>query len=236
MNHSDDRPVSLFKILRNLHLKETGIIPRIAVSLVSGLVLTAVALGSSWLIVFIESTKVGRFIRVNDDLLAVTFSVCGLIWLALLAWIWRGTQKSRFPTMALCGTLGLWLAVIFGCVVIDQAFRFAEEEYLMATLCLIAGAVTVLIWLPTVQRLRLGRPVVNSENLVNVTCPHCGYSLIGLRELRCPECGTQFAIDELIRRQNYGTASLSTHPSPRLAASSAVQTAEPAGEEVLPKT
>ena len=86
----------------------------------------------------------------------------------------------------------------------------------MAALCLVAGAVTLLFWLPTAQRLRLGRPVVNSENLVNVTCPHCGYSLIGLRDLRCPECGTQFSIDELIRRQNYGIPLQSAGQTPNL--------------------
>ena len=51
---------------------------------------------------------------------------------------------------------------------------------------------------------RGGRPVVGRDNLVRVKCPECGYSLIGLRDLRCPECGATFTIDELIRAQHYG--------------------------------
>ncbi len=30
-------------------------------------------------------------------------------------------------------------------------------------------------------------------------CPRCGYSLVGLRQCRCPECGTEFSLDELWR-------------------------------------
>ena len=53
------------------------------------------------------------------------------------------------------------------------------------------------------QRLLRGKSVVGPDNQVRVHCPSCGYSLIGLRNLRCPECGTEFTIDELIRSQGY---------------------------------
>ena len=235
MSHRDDSPVSLFKILRNLHQKETGIVPRIFVSIISGLLLTAAAFLGGFVIAM--ALGVGR---VDDDFLAMTFAVCSFVWLALLIWIWRDNHQSGFPLMAAFGTLGLWLATIFGCVFIDQAFRLVDEEYLIAALCRVSGALTLLFWLPAVQRLRLGRPVVNSENLVNVTCPHCGYSLIGLRELRCPECGTQFAIDELIRRQNYGAGFLSGGRTSRSPLQQAVHPAETSGDssrdQVLPKT
>ena len=33
-----------------------------------------------------------------------------------------------------------------------------------------------------------------------VRCGSCGYSLVGLREVRCPECGWQSTIDEAVRR------------------------------------
>ena len=34
-----------------------------------------------------------------------------------------------------------------------------------------------------------------------IVCPTCGYNLTGLRETRCPECGTQFTVDGLLAAQ-----------------------------------
>lgn len=42
---------------------------------------------------------------------------------------------------------------------------------------------------------------------MRVHCPQCGCSLIGLTELRCPECGARFTIDKLIGAQGYTGAS-----------------------------
>ncbi len=33
----------------------------------------------------------------------------------------------------------------------------------------------------------------------DVPCPSCGYNLRGLREARCPECGSSFTIEQLVR-------------------------------------
>jgi ribosomal protein L37E len=33
-----------------------------------------------------------------------------------------------------------------------------------------------------------------------LVCPRCGYSLIGLREVRCPECGWNTTVDDVVRR------------------------------------
>jgi hypothetical protein len=30
-------------------------------------------------------------------------------------------------------------------------------------------------------------------------CPRCGYSFVGLTQCRCPECGTEFSLDEIWR-------------------------------------
>jgi hypothetical protein len=39
-----------------------------------------------------------------------------------------------------------------------------------------------------------------------VACPTCGYDLRGLSCARCPECGTEYTIDELFARQFTGHA------------------------------
>ena len=33
------------------------------------------------------------------------------------------------------------------------------------------------------------------------TCPRCGYNLSGLTRCRCPECGTEYKLDQLWRAQ-----------------------------------
>jgi len=33
-----------------------------------------------------------------------------------------------------------------------------------------------------------------------VPCPKCGYDLRGQQECRCPECGQQFTVGELMQR------------------------------------
>lgn len=81
-----------------------------------------------------------------------------------------------------------------------------SSDVLFSAWCLLAGALVILLWLPTLHGFRWGRSIVDAEGLVNVHCPECGYSLIGLPELRCPECGTKFTIDKLIRKQKYGVA------------------------------
>lgn len=57
---------------------------------------------------------------------------------------------------------------------------------------------TVVIWRETTteraQRLR-------GAARGGVACPTCGYNLTGLTTTRCPECGTQFTLDELLAQQ-----------------------------------
>jgi len=39
---------------------------------------------------------------------------------------------------------------------------------------------------------------INMEQLL--VCPQCGYSLIGLRDVRCPECGWSTTVDDIVSR------------------------------------
>ena len=64
---------------------------------------------------------------------------------------------------------------------------------------LIAGGIVILVWLPVALRLQRGKPVIGADNQVDVHCPSCGYSLVGLHQARCPECGWQTTLDELFR-------------------------------------
>ena len=39
------------------------------------------------------------------------------------------------------------------------------------------------------------------QRLGALVCPTCGYNLMGLREARCPECGSHFTLDQLYAYQ-----------------------------------
>jgi hypothetical protein len=206
MNPRPHRPTGVLHVLRNLHKAEVGTLPRLVLGLCSGLLLSAVAMLSAWVYASLQPRiRAGSgysYIYVRDEYLATAFAVCGLVWFFSLIWIWRGAIRSRpFITPALY-TVGVAIAATVAGVVIDGFVR-RDQEILIGALVMFAGAVALIIWTSAVLRYRRGKPVLDPENLVDVRCPQCEYSLIGLRSLRCPECGSEFTIDELIRSQDY---------------------------------
>ena len=54
---------------------------------------------------------------------------------------------------------------------------------------------TVLVWRETPQE-RIERLIAAGTDAV--CCPVCGYNMTGLRESRCPECGSTFTLDQLL--------------------------------------
>lgn len=57
---------------------------------------------------------------------------------------------------------------------------------------------TVLIWRETAEE-RIAR--ISAAGTDAVLCPNCGYNMTGLREARCPECGSAFTLDQLVSSQ-----------------------------------
>ena len=55
-----------------------------------------------------------------------------------------------------------------------------------------------LLWRET-SRERAARLMTTSKSAI--VCPKCGYNLTGLQGTRCPECGTQYTLDELLLGQ-----------------------------------
>ena len=48
-----------------------------------------------------------------------------------------------------------------------------------------------------------GRPLEDRSGALVVLCPRCQYSMVGLESCQCPECGTAYTVDRLIKEQNY---------------------------------
>jgi hypothetical protein len=69
-----------------------------------------------------------------------------------------------------------------------------DRMFLVGAAALMAGAAVCGAWVPAAACLdRRGRPAGGP-----VVCVACGYSMRGLADLTCPECGRRHTIDELV--------------------------------------
>ncbi|MBU0640172.1 MAG: hypothetical protein KKB50_15005 [Planctomycetes bacterium] len=190
---------SIYRSLwRDLRSPEPHLIVRMVLSLVTGLMLTAVGVTAAWVFAHLRGAN-----YVRDEHIGVALFLAGLCWCVVLLVIWSPVRHGRQFVAPAIATVALGGTTIAGMIAIDE-WLSGNEELLMGAVALLGIAAALLVWLPTIYRALRGRPVVNQENQVLVNCPDCGYSLIGLRDLRCPECGRTFTIDELIRAQGYG--------------------------------
>jgi hypothetical protein len=130
----------------------------------------------------------------------VEYAFIGAYWILL----WRGSV--RWNRERIIGTLLVTLtAVLCGAVGASIILELARAPLPLAML--IGGGLvpivwvlgTVLVWKESSQE-RLER--LKTYGTDAVCCPVCGYNMTGLREARCPECGGQFTIDELLTAQH----------------------------------
>jgi hypothetical protein len=180
---------------RELRGKRPHIVLRLTATVVSGLALLAASLIGSWT----WAHCLGRgFVREAELESAVIMGAA--IWLAALVRIWKNTRTA----LHVIWTGALVAAVIGLSFVVEEVWHVRDSEFFILAFILLGLAGVILVWLPVLMRGVRHRPVIDTQDIVRVNCPECGYLLVGLRDLRCPECGTQFTLDELIRAQNYG--------------------------------
>ncbi|MDB5294009.1 MAG: hypothetical protein JWL69_5250 [Phycisphaerales bacterium] len=70
----------------------------------------------------------------------------------------------------------------------------------------IASAIAPMLWVIATIFISYETAAERTERLRtlsrdDVVCPNCEYNLTGLTSTRCPECGTQFTLDELMAAQ-----------------------------------
>jgi hypothetical protein len=124
--------------------------------------------------------------------LGAAFAVCWvLIWRKAVSW-----TAGRAVLTALAWPVAAAAGSLFGLV-----FAAASHEEEVAVI--VAGMLALAIWIAATaciwretpaERVARRDPRMGSW----LTCPRCGYSMKGLREARCPECGTQYTLDELL--------------------------------------
>jgi hypothetical protein len=104
-----------------------------------------------------------------------------------------------------------WVARIVCAVVVASAGTLAAAHFLAPSLVYGGGLVTKLpFWACAITLLAVWMAVRSQkwwmtsflrhlEANQSRVCPHCGYPLIGLREVQeCPECGTPYDVRELV--------------------------------------
>ena len=153
-----------------------------------------------YLVVFVVGENYNG-LRLRDDvsiMLAgcVTFVFIAAYW--VLLWRrsvnWTGSRRSwTFGALIGAMFLGVVLGAAVG-IIDDDVGRFVGT----VTGPMLWLVATAFVWRETAAE-RSAR--VAAANVDAVVCPNCGYNLTGLREARCPECGAQFTLDQLLSDQ-----------------------------------
>lgn len=140
--------------------------------------------------------RYGSFGRTSLVAGAFTWAFVAVAWW----WLWRKPvmwtpqRRSRTWVAALASAgAGVVLGIVTGSVETEVGWFVGTA----APPLLWLGA-TALLWQETdAERVRRTGHVGHGP----VLCPECRYDLTGLTAARCPECGTQYTLDELYARQ-----------------------------------
>ena len=192
-----ENQLSLWRTLREA---EPRVFLRISVSISLASLLVGLALLGGG----VAGVWFGSAVRPSTAASALLLAAC-CIWVVGLWRIWGAIRSVRPIVHSAVATVVIALLVIAGLIACDEYVHRGEAE-LMTGWFFSGFALIMFTWISAIHRLNRRFPVLDRDNQVRVHCPNCSYSLIGLTELRCPECGTTFTIDELIRAQRYAGA------------------------------
>jgi hypothetical protein len=118
-------------------------------------------------------------------------------------WVMLWGKLVRWTAFRIAVTLALLPVCAIGAMIVFLRSDFyvpsvAASIISVGAACLTWLIGTTLIWRETTRE-RAERVRATARGAV--VCPTCGYNLTGLREARCPECGSSFTLDELMAGQ-----------------------------------
>jgi hypothetical protein len=153
----------------------------------------------------------------EGELVAMDLVIAGALWLGALYLLWRPRRSLPQPAsdllepgkqpwiIPITGTLLATVAALLGAwYIVHSTYVAGDQRYLHGVLWTAIGGILLLLWLPALRTsFTRTRELFDLGGQINVRCPRCNYLLVGLKQLRCPECGLEFTIDELIRAQKF---------------------------------
>jgi hypothetical protein len=134
----------------------------------------------------------------------LSFALSGLIaWAFLATWwflLWRKSVRwnGRRIGVTAASVLVAAAAGFFIASILNKSERGFGDFVGSATAPLLWIVATIFVWRETANE-RATR--VDNTGRDAIICPTCGYNLTGLKDARCPECGTQFTLDQLLASQ-----------------------------------
>ncbi len=168
---------------------------------------TAALLGAGLIVVGTVEALSGR---VGDATAAVVMASVGVAWCVALGSLWWSYRRGQRLVRTIFAVLGVWLVIIPLTVVLDVTVRRAEP--IIVGVVFLGVAATITLIATVAYRGLGGRAVQDPDGEVHVNCPSCRYSMVGLASCTCPECGTAYTIDQIIRGQDYAVLRRRTPP------------------------
>lgn len=198
---SPNGPSIAFSFLSDIRSGVAGVVPRIVLSVAAAIGLVAAVL--LVLGTFAAWTPPLKTFS-SDGAISMGLAAAAFGWVFALAWIWTPyDRRLRRPVGAGLAFVGVWLICLVVCVAVEAMVGPERAKWLLQTGCvLVAANLTLLGGLRLIYPSRAAGPVAGRSADVAVHCPRCGYSMKGLTECRCPECGTAYAIDTLVHLQH----------------------------------
>lgn len=207
---TDIRPTSLW---RDVRAGVAGLPPRVALSLASGAALAAIVLAAIGMLGLFDNSYI-RVIKTPEGTITA-LALGAFLWCVVLSLIWGTYQHTRTLFRTVIVILGLWLIALIGAGWAAAFYQYSPATPFLRAGFILAAASGTLVVLANLGYQKFGsRKLIDDTGGVGVNCPRCNYSMRGLSECRCPECGTLYTIDALIRLQDYDAVGLQ-----RLAAS-----------------
>ncbi|MEX2219111.1 MAG: hypothetical protein WD749_10170 [Phycisphaerales bacterium] len=173
-----------------------GFLPRVGLSIAGA----AAGLGGlMFLLGLLEASSSAR--RIMDWHIAMGVLAVVVAWLGLLYVLWSSYSRWRHTVRA--GFICLGIIAVSVCIAFVFGAGMRNPEFFIAATLFFGAAGVGGVITAAVYRGMRGRAILGPEGHVDVKCPRCGYSMSGLGDCSCPECGGKWTLDELIRAQNY---------------------------------
>jgi hypothetical protein len=171
--------------------------------LISRILLAVLMLPLTAMVYLAVFVPVDEVIGWNDRSFAFPFA--GLVSWAFIAmyWtlLWRKSVRMNAVRVGRSFGAGVMAALVAAAIAISLA-HLTEQQFGS----FMGSALAPLLWIVATIFLWRETPIERAERLRTsgrdgVVCPTCGYNLTGLTSTRCPECGSQFTLDELMAAQ-----------------------------------